>query len=58
MVTIKGKVFDVGMIEGGRGFKLETEGEEVAITGLTADECKVVAGLLGESIEISIKQAD
>lgn len=54
MVKIKGTVFDVGMLENGRGFKIESDGEEVEIIGLTEEECKKVAQFLGEDIEITI----
>ena len=56
MVTLKGKIFEIGMLETGegRGFRMESEGEEVAINGLTEEECRTLAKFLGENIEITI----
>jgi len=55
MVTVTGKVFDVGMLENGRGFKIETNGEEVEVIGLTEQECREVAVCLGEKVRITIE---
>jgi len=56
MVKIKGKIFEIGMLEtgDGRGFRMESEGEEVAITGLEESECRTLAKYLGDFVTITI----
>ena len=59
MVTVNGKIFEIGMLETGegRGFRMESEGEEVAVTGLSEDECRLLAKYLGEQIKVVISAA-
>lgn len=56
MLTIRGKVFEVGSLENGngRGLRMQSGGEDVEITGLTEDQCRQVAVRLGEEITIAI----
>lgn len=56
MVSISGKMFEIGMLENGngRGFRMESDGEEIEITGMTEAECRKIAKFLGEKIEITI----
>ena len=56
-MVLKGKLFEVGDLEGatGRGIRLESNGETIEITGLTQDECRKAAESFGEYLVITIE---
>ena len=53
-VKLTGKLFEVGNIDGGRGIRIEKDGEDIAITGMTIDECRLAGTWFGEDVEITI----
>lgn len=58
MITVTGKLIDIGMLEGpmgvtGRGILLESEGQEIALTGLSEGECRLLAPFVCQRIYIS-----
>lgn len=61
MLTINGKIFEIGTLEteGGRssrGIRLEkNDGETIELTGLTEDECREFAKLLGAVVSMTIE---
>lgn len=54
MKPIVGKLIEIGLLNMGRGLKLESEGEIIELYGLCKEECKELAPHLDESITISI----
>jgi hypothetical protein len=56
MLVLKGKIYEIGNLEGGdgRGMRLEADGEEIAITGMTEDECRIAAQWYGQEVSITI----
>lgn len=60
MVTLKGKMVEIGNLEdgSGRGCKLESDGENISLTGMTEDECRQAAEWFGADVEITIDQPD
>jgi hypothetical protein len=54
MITIEGKLIDVGNLEYGRGFMVEVAGQDVTVTGLTEEEVKNVARHLGQRLTITV----
>lgn len=59
MLKLKGKIFEIGNLEdgSGRGMRLESEGDDFAIIGLTEEECRTAAKWLGDEVEITISAA-
>lgn len=60
MVTLKGKMVEIGNLEdgSGRGCKLESDGENISLTGMTEDECRQAAEWFGDDVEITMAQPD
>lgn len=60
MLKLKGKIFEIGNLEdgSGRGIRLESDGDDFAIIGMTEEECRAAAKWFGESVEITIAGAD
>lgn len=58
MLVLKGKIYEIGNLEGGdgRGMRLETDGEEIAITGMTEEECRIAARWFGKEVSITITE--
>ncbi len=57
MITIKGTVSEIGNIgslDNGCGVRLESCGKEIAITGLTVADCKLIGTHYGKILEIKI----
>lgn len=55
-MKLTGKIFEIGNLEdgSGRGMRLESDGDEFAIIGMTEDECRAAAKWYGETVEITI----
>lgn len=60
MVTLKGKMVEIGNLEdgSGRGCKLESDGENISLTGMAEDECRQAAEWFGDDVEITMAQPD
>jgi hypothetical protein len=56
MLKLKGKVFEVGNLEdgSGRGMRLESDGDDFAIIGMTEDECRTAVQWLGKELVMTI----
>lgn len=56
MLALKGKIYEIGSLKGsnGRGMRLEADGEEIAITGMTEEECRTAAQWFGKEVSITI----
>lgn len=55
-LALKGRIFEIGMLEdgSGRGMRLESEGEDFSIVGLSEDECRTAAKWFGETVDVRI----
>lgn len=60
MLKLKGKMFEIGNLEddSGRGMRLESDGDDFSIIGMTEDECRSAAQWFGDTVEITICGAD
>lgn len=60
MLKLKGRIFEIGNLEdgSGRGMRLQGAGDDLAIIGMTEEECRTAANWFGESVEITIIGAD
>ena len=60
VLKLKGKIFEIGNIEdgSGRGMRLESDGDDFAIVGMTEEECRTAAQWFGETVEITIAGAE
>lgn len=58
-LKLKGKVIEIGNLEdhSGRGMRLEDDGDDFSIIGLTEEECRQAAKWYGEVVEITIAGA-
>lgn len=56
MLKLKGKIFEIGNLEdgSGRGMRLECDGDDFAIIGMTEEECRTAAKWFGDEVEITI----
>lgn len=59
-MVLKGKLFEVGDLEGatGRGIRMESNGETIEITGLTQDECREAAQSFGDVLTVTIEPSN
>lgn len=55
-MKLKGKVFEVGNLSdhSGRGMRVECDGDEFSIVGMTKEECRDAKKWLGKEIEVTI----
>lgn len=60
MLKLKGKMFEIGNLEDGSGLgiRLECDGDDFAIIGMTEEECRAAAQWFGEVVEITIAGAE
>ncbi len=56
MLVLQGKIYEIGNLEGGsgRGMRLEADGEEITITGMTEDECRTASIWFGQVVSVTI----
>ena len=56
MLVLRGRIYEIGNLEGGdgRGMRLEADGEEITIAGMTEDECRIAAQWYGKEVSITI----
>jgi len=56
-MKLQGKLCEVGMLGSGngRGITIESQGEAIEINGLTEDESRAVAKLLGDFVTVTIE---
>lgn len=59
MVSISGKLFDIGQLESGIGIRVDVEnsGNDLTVIGMSKPEVKLLASLLGEQVKITIELA-
>lgn len=60
MLKLKGKMFEVGNLEdgSGRGIRMESDGDDFAIIGMSEAECTAAAKWYGQVVEITIASAE
>lgn len=60
MLKLKGKIFEIGNLEdgSGRGMRLESDGDDFSIIGMTEEELRVAAQWLGDEVEIIIAKKE
>lgn len=50
----EGKLFDLGNIEGRQAFRVEVDGQDVGVDGLTVEELKQLGTLLYQRVRVTI----